>query len=118
MFKFVVVLRSVISKNILFNKEASMKQIITIILVLFSVTTKMQQLVAAQPAQPRASTKEKLIAHGRYLVESAAPCGDCHTLRNQRGELVQEKALQGAPILFKPTVPVPEWVDRAPNIAG
>ena len=95
-----------------------MKQIITTILLLFLVTIGMGQLVAAQLPQTRAGAKEKVIAHGKYLVESAAPCGDCHTSRNQRGELVQERALQGAPILFKPTVPVPEWVDRAPNIAG
>jgi len=36
---------------------------------------------------------------------------------NEKGEPIREKLLQGAPLPFKPTVPMP-WADKAPNIAG
>ncbi|HET8922579.1 MAG TPA: c-type cytochrome [Candidatus Acidoferrum sp.] len=75
------------------------------------------QLAAQQPL-PKASSKTRQIARGKYLVERAVPCADCHSARNKQGELMLEKPLQGAPILFKPTVPIPGWADRAPNIAG
>jgi mono/diheme cytochrome c family protein len=36
------------------------------------------------------------IERGRYLVEDVAMCGECHTPRNDRGELEQNAWLQGA----------------------
>lgn len=95
-----------------------MKQRITIVLGSLAAAMGIGQLLAAAPPQPAANSKTKPIARGKYLVERAALCSDCHTLRNQRGELVEAKALQGAPILFKPTVPIPVWADKAPNIVG
>ncbi|HZQ24647.1 MAG TPA: c-type cytochrome [Terriglobales bacterium] len=58
------------------------------------------------------------IERGRYLVTEVAKCGDCHTPMNDKGELIQDKWLQGAQLSFKPAAPVPEWAERAPNIAG
>jgi len=58
------------------------------------------------------------VARGRYLVESVAMCGDCHSPRDGKGEFIQAQWMQGAPLEFKPTVPMPVWVDTAPNIAG
>jgi mono/diheme cytochrome c family protein len=58
------------------------------------------------------------LERGKYLVDHVAMCGDCHTPRNENGELIQEKYLKGTPLSFKPTAPVPGWADKAPNIAG
>jgi mono/diheme cytochrome c family protein len=58
------------------------------------------------------------LAHGKYLVENVAGCNDCHSPHNEKGELIQEKYLQGTPLSFKPAVPMPVWADTAPNIAG
>jgi len=58
------------------------------------------------------------VARGKYLVEQVALCGDCHTPRNDRGELIKEQWLKGATLDFKPIAPVPVWVDKAPAIAG
>ncbi len=58
------------------------------------------------------------LERGKYLVDHVAMCGDCHTPRNEKGELIQEKYLKGTPLSFKPTAPVPAWADKAPNIAG
>ena len=45
-------------------------------------------------------------------------CGDCHTPRNEKGEPIPGKALKGATLTFKPTIPVPVWADKTPNIVG
>jgi mono/diheme cytochrome c family protein len=55
---------------------------------------------------------------GKYLVEQVGMCGDCHTPRNEKGERVQEKLLQGTILPFRPTVPMPVWADKSSNIAG
>ena len=69
-------------------------------------------LTAVSPA-----VSDSKLERGRYLVEQVALCGDCHTPHNEKGEPIREKLLQGAPLPFKPTVPMP-WADKAPNIAG
>jgi mono/diheme cytochrome c family protein len=58
------------------------------------------------------------VAYGKYLVEQVTLCGDCHTPHNDKGEPVVGKLLKGAPLGFKPGVPMPGWADKAPNIAG
>jgi mono/diheme cytochrome c family protein len=58
------------------------------------------------------------IGRGEYLVKVIGQCGDCHTPMNQKGELIQAKWLQGAKLTFAPTLPVPNWADTSPNIAG
>lgn len=58
------------------------------------------------------------VNRGRYLVERTGMCADCHTPMNQKGEPIKERHLGGAPLMFKPTVPVPGWVEVAPPIAG
>jgi hypothetical protein len=64
-----------------------------------------------------ASASSKL-ERGKYLVEQVGMCGDCHTPHNEKGEPIPEKTLQGTILPFKPTVPMPQWADKAPNIAG
>ncbi|HWR35289.1 MAG TPA: c-type cytochrome [Clostridia bacterium] len=58
------------------------------------------------------------LERGRYLVERVGVCADCHSPRNKRGEFIKGRELTGAPLMFKPTVPVPGWVEVAPGIAG
>ena len=69
----------------------------------------------AAPAKP---ASKQQIAHGEYLVKVIAQCGDCHTPMDEKGELVQAKWLQGTKLTFASTVPVPNWADASPNIAG
>jgi len=57
------------------------------------------------------------IARGKYIVEYVGMCGDCHTPHDEKGEPIAAQTLRGAPLAFKPTVPMP-WADKAPNIAG
>lgn len=61
---------------------------------------------------------DALVARGRYLVENVAGCADCHSTRDQRGQIVPELHLKGAALPFAPTVPMPVWAAAAPMIAG
>ena len=45
-------------------------------------------------------------------------CGDCHTPRNDKGEPIPGKTLQGAVLGIKPIAPMRVWADKTPNIAG
>jgi mono/diheme cytochrome c family protein len=74
-------------------------------------------ILVSQNQPPRAASAA-LLARGKYLVVDVGLCGDCHTPVNEKGEFVEGQSLQGAPISFKPTVPVPVWADTAPKIAG
>lgn len=58
------------------------------------------------------------LERGRYLVEQVGMCSDCHSPRDQTGQFVRSAWLGGAPIGFAPTVPVPEWAEYAPQLAG
>jgi mono/diheme cytochrome c family protein len=57
------------------------------------------------------------VARGKYLVESTSLCNDCHTPRDDKGQLIMSRSLQGAPIGSKPIHPMP-WATVAPPIAG
>jgi|SRR5271165_3846000 len=57
------------------------------------------------------------IAHGKYIVERTSMCHDCHTPRDEKGQLIMGQALQGAAIGSTPIHPMP-WADTAPAIAG
>src|SRR4051794_31969625 len=85
-------------------------------------------MLAAAPPHDKPATKDTkaaatdpkaaLIARGKYLVGAAGQCADCHTPMDKRGQPVKAQSLQGAPIMFKPTVPVPGWADTSMPIAG
>jgi len=91
-----------------------MKKIGSIILVaaVFFLVINVGTSFAAPPASAAK------IARGKYLVEGVAMCGDCHSPHNEKGEPIRGKELRGATLMFKPSVPMPVWADKAPNIAG
>jgi mono/diheme cytochrome c family protein len=74
-------------------------------------------LAAAGSPRAKAEAAEK-VARGKYLVDQVGMCGDCHTPRDDQGRPIAAKYLQGAPIDFKPTAPVPVWAEKASDIAG
>jgi len=71
-------------------------------------------LVACAGAQGQDAA---LIARGEYLVNGVAGCNDCHSPRDERGELVAGRELTGASLPFAATVPMP-WAAAAPPIRG
>ena len=70
-------------------------------------------LCLASPATAGAQS----ITHGKYIVERTSMCNDCHTPRDEKGQLITAQTLQGAPIGSAPIHPMP-WADTAPPIAG
>lgn len=68
-------------------------------------------------ASSTASSQSSKIARGKYLVENVAMCGDCHSPHDEKGEPIPGKVLKGAVLMFNPTIPMPVWADKAPNIA-
>lgn len=58
------------------------------------------------------------VERGRYLVEDVAMCGECHTPRDEHGNLDRSRWLQGAPIWIMPVHTDPKWAMRAPPLAG
>jgi len=87
------------------------KTLVVAAAILFSVPGVAQKAKLGTPSPA-------MVARGKYLVNSVAMCNDCHTPHDEKGELVQEKLLQGTPLAFKPTIPMPVWADKSPNIAG
>jgi mono/diheme cytochrome c family protein len=70
------------------------------------------QKVSNSPAQ------EGSIERGRYLVENVAMCEECHTPRDNNGNLDESRRLQGAAIWIVPVHPMTNWANRAPALAG
>jgi mono/diheme cytochrome c family protein len=58
------------------------------------------------------------VERGKYLVEKASMCIDCHTPMTAKGEPDFSRNMTGADVFFKATIPVPAWADQAPALAG
>ena len=52
-------------------------------------------LSSARP-QPQSEDDKAQLERGRYLVQQVGICGDCHTPRDDHGQPVEAKTLQGA----------------------
>ena len=72
-------------------------------------------LAAAASAEPAKAVDKH--ARGKYLVERAGMCQDCHTPRTEEGAFDKEKWMLGSALPFKPIAPMP-WMAVAPPIAG
>jgi mono/diheme cytochrome c family protein len=56
-------------------------------------------------------------ARGRYLVERVIMCGECHSARNDAGDIIPETRLRGGAMPAR--VPWPaDWPLQVPRIAG
>src|SRR5690349_8148810 len=57
------------------------------------------------------------VERGRYLVERVAMCGECHSTRDENGNIVTGTRFRGGPMPMRPTWPV-DWPTAFPRIAG
>lgn len=71
----------------------------------------------ARTRSPNSSEFAKT-ARGKYIVEDVAMCGQCHTPRDDNGELDRSKWLDGASLWLQPSQPTANWPLKAPRIAG
>ena len=75
---------------------------------------------AAQAPRPTATTGSAgsgNVEHGRYLVESVAMCGECHSGRDGRGNIIETQRYMGGSIPVAPPWPN-DWAMRAPRNKG
>ena len=71
------------------------------------------ELSAGQQASSGAGSVDR----GRYLVENVVMCGECHSSRDQDGNIVSGTRFRGGPMPVRPTWPV-DWPSAFPRIAG
>ena len=78
-------------------------------------------LAPAPASRPEASapiSDPAAVARGRYLTHDVAMCVQCHSPRDEKGEIQRGDEFRGAPIpLASPFHGLP-WAIRAPNLRG
>jgi mono/diheme cytochrome c family protein len=90
-------------------------------IALIAVAIALAQLSGGRLAfaqSERHSSSTESIARGKYLVESVAMCGTCHTPRESNGNFDRSRWLQGGPLPFVPAQPTSDWPLNAPRIGG
>src|SRR5215510_12070492 len=60
---------------------------------------------AAHPTLTPSSHGIGNIEHGRYIVHDVAMCVQCHAPRDDKGDIVESREFEGAPIPFTPPWP-------------
>ncbi len=45
-------------------------------------------------------------------------CSDCHSPRDEKGQVIRSRYLEGSVLDFQPMHPVPGWTPASPPIAG
>ena len=72
-----------------------------------------------QPTSPELpATASERLRRGGYLVHQVAMCPQCHSPRDERGQLIAGQLLQGGPIPARSTVPGLDLAFLAPRLAG
>lgn len=63
-------------------------------------------------------TSSDILEHGKYLVHDVAMCIECHSPRDESGDLEDSRLLQGAPVPIESPFPSQQWAFQAPKLAG
>lgn len=58
------------------------------------------------------------VAHGKYIVENVAMCGQCHTPTDSNGNSDRSRWLQGSSVPYMPARPTANWPISVPRIGG
>lgn len=90
----------------------------TAIAVILLFAIDQSRPVAAQESKKGKAPDAGSVERGRYIVESVAMCGRCHTPWNQNGEGENRNKLAGGPTQIKSTYQVPNWALVEPRLAG
>ena len=73
---------------------------------------------APQPAPVRAAADPASVARGEYLANSVAMCVQCHSGRDDRGEIIEAEKFRGGAIPATSPWAIKPFAFRAPGIAG
>jgi mono/diheme cytochrome c family protein len=77
-----------------------------------------QQKTAPQAPPRAAADNAALIARGEYLANSVAMCVQCHSPRDDRGNILEAQKFHGGAMPVTGPVQMREWAFKTPNIAG
>ncbi len=66
----------------------------------------------------RATTIQGDAEHGRYLVERVVMCAQCHSPRDEHGNIIEERRFTGAPIPVRRPLWATNWAIHAPRNRG
>jgi mono/diheme cytochrome c family protein len=72
----------------------------------------------SDPRNTAAKVYSNVIDRGRYIVEGLSRCGQCHTPKDNTGNPIPAKSLEGAALWLQSARPVQNWPLKAPRIAG
>ncbi len=64
------------------------------------------------------SSADDQITHGKYLVHHVAQCVQCHTPRDQTGELIESRSMTGAAISISGPGTSHPWAAKSVSLAG
>jgi mono/diheme cytochrome c family protein len=79
-------------------------------------TSKAQSNAAPHPGEKAGAASA--VSRGKYLVESVAMCGQCHTPTDSNGNPDRSRWLQGGSVPYMPSKPNSDWPISAPRIGG
>jgi mono/diheme cytochrome c family protein len=85
---------------------------------LFFCAADLSHNASAQEAKKSKAADASAVERGRYIVESVAMCGRCHTPWNQAGEGEHRNWLLGGPTQIQATYTVQNWALVEPRLAG
>jgi mono/diheme cytochrome c family protein len=91
---------------------------LALLLIPILVHDSWTQAAQQRNGQLKTNANSALVNRGRYIVEDVAVCSQCHTPRNNAGDLERGQWLEGAPVWLLPARPTGDWPLQAPRIAG
>jgi len=92
-----------------------MRNIVLAVLLLFPGLVAVEQNKTQTPLPTEPISRGK---YGKYIVDHVAMCIQCHTPRNEQGDLLLSQYLTGAPVPVERPQYAGKWALRAPAIVG
>ena len=86
-------------------------------LVLLVAATALPALLLSAKSSASDPNSED-VERGRYLTHDVAMCVQCHSPRNDKGEIRRGEEFSGAKIPVASPFPGPPWAVQAPNLRG
>lgn len=91
----------------------------SIVVVLASIPAIAQtdDAADAQRATSTSPVASESVQRGEYIAKDVAMCVQCHSARDRRGNLLEDRLFLGAPLPVKsPFEGAPRWAFTAPNL--
>ncbi len=94
--------------------------VFVIVFFVFMTLMAWAQQGTSSSAKPgtQAAAANGNVARGKYIVEQVAMCINCHTPRNEKGEIDRTHLLEGAPVFYQPAQKMDDWPQTCPRIGG